>query len=278
MKCTPAILVMVTLSGIGCSHTPALGARPVQIATSFPVVSHVLGQTRRINVYLPPSYDSTGQRYPVLYLLDGGVNEDFIHIAGLASLAADFRNLREFIVVGIEGIDRYHDLIYPTTIDSQRQRVPTSGGAAAFRSFIASELKPYVEQHFRVSDETVLMGESAAGMFVVETLLKQPDLFRGYIAVSPMLWWDDQSLARAADTLLTKPVPPNRRLFLTIANEGGDMQEGVDKLVQALREHARSGLSWTCVSMPHETHGTTFHSSALMGIRKFFAIDSTLVN
>ncbi|MEO8201635.1 MAG: alpha/beta hydrolase-fold protein [Gemmatimonadota bacterium] len=271
----PVVAVACCLS---CHPGSNAEVQPVEIASSYRVTSRVLGQVRRINVYLPPGYSEGNQHYPVLYLLDGGVKEDFFHIAGLATLAADFRNIRQFIVVGIEGIDRYHDLIYPTTIDSQRQRVPTSGGSTAFRAFLATELKPYVQQRFRIDEETVLMGESAGGMFVVETLLKQPDLFGGYIAVSPMLWWDNQSLARAADSLLARPFPPHRRLFLTMANEGGDMQEGVDRLVQALRANARAGIAWTYLPMPGETHGTTFHPSALMAIRKFFPIDSANTN
>jgi predicted alpha/beta superfamily hydrolase len=246
---------------------------PVSIATSYTIPSKVLGQIRRINIYLPPGYETSGQRYPVLYLLDGGIHEDFLHVVGIASLAADFRKIRPFVVVGVEGIDRYHDLIYPTTIDSQQLRLPTSGGAATFRSFLATELKPWVESHFRLTDETVLMGESAAGLFVVETLLRQPELFRGYIAVSPSLWWDDQSLSKAAPPLLARrPFPPGRQLYLTIADEGGEMREGVDRLVEALREAPPPGLEWTFVAMEQETHGTTFHPAALAAVRKFFAM------
>ena len=269
---TLLLALTIGVSAPSAAQTSAQG-EPVRVATSYTLPSKVLGQTRRINVYLPPGYGTSGQRYPVLYLLDGGIEEDFLHIAGIASLAADFRRMRAFVVVGIEGIDRYHDLIYPTTIDSQRLRSPTSGGAAAFRSFLATELKPWVESHFRLTDETVLMGESAAGMFVVETLLRQPDLFRGYIAVSPMLWWDDQSLSRGSPALLARrPFPPGRRLYLTIADEGGDMREGVDRLVGALQQAPPPGLEWTFVPMEQETHGTTFHPAALAALRQFFAM------
>jgi hypothetical protein len=212
----------------------------------------------------------------VLYLLDGGVKEDFFHIAGIASLAADFRKIREFIVVGIEGIDRYHDFTYPTTVESDSQRLPTNGGSARFRMFLGSELTPFIEQRFRVTEESVLMGESAAGLFVTETLLRQPDLFRGYIAVSPMLWWDGQSLAREADSLLRKPFPPARRLYLTIADEGGPMGEGVDRLVEALQAHAPGDMDWIFVPMGQETHGTVFHPAALSAVRRLFAISDSV--
>lgn len=265
-------MILVAVSWLASpDHVLAQAPEPVTIASAYTLESRVLGQTRRINVYFPPSYSEGNRRYPVLYLLDGGVKEDFFHVAGIASLAADFRHIREFIVVGIEGIDRYHDLTYPSSVASERERLPTSGGSAAFRRFIGTELEPFVEGHFRVTEETVLMGESAAGMFVTETLLRQPALFSGYIAVSPMLWWDRQSLAREAGTLLEKPFPPHRRLYLTIADEGGEMRQGVDLLVAALKGHPAPAIDWTFVPMEQETHGTTFHPAALAAVRKFFA-------
>jgi predicted alpha/beta superfamily hydrolase len=260
------------LAGLGgCSRAHLDQPQPVTIGTSYTLPSSILRQTRRINVYLPPAYTEGHTRYPVLYLLDGGVQEDFVHIAGIASLAADFRRIREFVLVGIEGIDRYHDLTHSTTVASDRQRLPTSGGAHDFRRFLATELKPFVERHFRVTGESALMGESAAGLFVVETFLREPQDFSSYVAVSPMLWWDDQSLARQADSLLRKPFPPARRLYLTIADEGGAMQEGVDRLVQALKSVAPKDLDWTFVPMAAETHGSTFHPAALNAVRRLFA-------
>jgi len=274
MKSSLLIAVLIA-SGTGCGRAPLDHPQPVTIGTSYTLRSYVLGQTRRINVYLPPGYTDS-MHYPVLYLLDGGVQEDFVHIAGIASLAADFRRIREFILVGIEGIDRYHDLTHPTTVETDRQRLPTSGGASGFRRFLATELKPFVERNFQVTGESALMGESAAGLFVVETFLREPQLFSDYIAVSPMLWWDGQSLARQADSLLRKPFPPARRLYLTIADEGGAMQEGVDRLVRSLKSAAPRDLEWTYVPMVSETHGTTFHPSALNAVRRLFAVSDSV--
>ena len=275
MRSLPFAISLVVVAASACGRGQPAQPRPVEIAASYTLPSTILKQVRRINVYLPPGYAAREARYPVLYLLDGGIQEDFLHIAGIASLAADFRGIREFIVVGIEGIDRYHDLTHPTAVDSDRQRLPTSGGSAAFREFISTELRPYVERRFRVTEERVLIGESAAGLFVIETLLRQPDLFTGYVAVSPMLWWDGQSLVQQANSLLGKPFPPGRRLYLTIADEGGTMREGVDQLVRALRS-APDGLDWVFVPMEQESHGTTFHPAALSAVRRLFAVSDSV--
>jgi predicted alpha/beta superfamily hydrolase len=264
------LAALLTLAPVALA---AQSAEPITIGQTFTMESKVLGQTRRLNVYLPPSYDEGKQRYPVLVLLDGGVKEDFLHIMGIASLAVDWRGLREFILVGIENVDRYHDFIFPTTVEAEKKRNPTHGGSARFREFLGQELIPEIARRYRVTDERSLMGESAAGMFTLETLLRQPSLFTGYIAISPMLWWNQQSLSKEAAALLAKrPFPPGRRLYLTIADEGGEMREGVDRVAAALRSSAPRDLAWTYQPMDHETHATTFHPVALAAVRAFFAL------
>ena len=108
------------------------------------------------------------------------------------------------------------------SINSGAGRCPTSGGSAAYRRFLAEELKPWIAARYRTSGETALIGESLAGLFVVETFLKQPVLFDAYIAASPSLWWDDQSLARGAAAGveidrydLTLGTPPHARILAT---------------------------------------------------------------
>jgi predicted alpha/beta superfamily hydrolase len=277
MSLRPSLaLLLLALSAAPAAAQATASTAPITIGETFTLSSKVLGQDRRINVFLPAGYREGQQRYPVMYLLDGGVQEDFLHIMGIASLAADWRGLREFILVGIENFDgrsRYHDFVHPSSVAEERQRLPNHGGSAAFRTWLEQELIGEIGERYRVTDERVIIGESAAGMFVLETLLRQPSLFTGYIAISPMLWWDNQSLSREAATLLRRrPFPPHRQLYLSIADEGGAMREGTDRVAAALASGAPPGLSWTYVPMTGETHATTFHPVALAAVRKFFAL------
>ncbi|QSQ21176.1 alpha/beta hydrolase [Pyxidicoccus parkwayensis] len=245
--------------------------RPVILARSYTLESRVLKETRRINVYLPPGYDKGQARLPVLYLLDGGEQEDFMHIAGLAQLASLSHTIREMIVVGIEDTDRRRDFTYPSQVPEDRKLLPTSGGSAAFREFLAQEVKPWVEARYRTSGETLLMGESLAGLFIVETFLRQPELFGSYIAVSPSLWWSNQSLSKESPALLRQHPAGPRTLYLTMGNEGGEMpemQQGLDVFVAALKANTPTGLQWHYEPMPDELHSTIFHPAALRALRK----------
>src|SRR5690606_28199306 len=68
---------------------PASDAAPLVIGETFTIESKILGEMRRINVYAPPAYTLPPDgRLPVLYMPDGGIQEDFVHVAGLVQVSA----------------------------------------------------------------------------------------------------------------------------------------------------------------------------------------------
>ena len=217
-----ALSLVVSLSGgaralVGPAPVPAPrseAGRPIVIGSSYALFSKALVDVRRINVYLPDDYGQEDTPFPVIFLLDGGEKEDFHHITGLAQITAAYGEGRELIVVGIEGKDRRHDLTPPSSNATDRRLIPTSGGAGAYRRFLLDELKPWVASHFRIDGRTALMGESLAGLFVAETLLKAPSSFDDYIIVSPSLWWDDGALSKQAAQDLKRGNFSHRRAWI----------------------------------------------------------------
>ena len=181
----------------------ASAASPLAIGETFTIQSKTLGETRRINVYLPPQYtDSPSVRLPVLYMPDGGAAEDFFHVAGLVQVSTGNGTMRPFILVGIENTQRRRDLTGPTENPEDRKIAPRVSGSAAFRSFIRTELMPVIRSRYRTTQETAIIGESLAGLFIVETFFLEPDLFDTYIAFDPSLWWNNEELLkRAAERL-----------------------------------------------------------------------------
>ncbi len=165
-------------------------AASLVIGDTFTVESNAVGETRRINVYLPPGYAESGEtRFPVLYMPDGGVAEDFLHVAGLVQVGVGNGTMRPFILVGIENTERRRDLTGPTENAEDKKIAPRVGGSEAFRKFVREELMPEVKTRYRTTDEAAVIGESLAGCWVVETFLLEPDLFDTYIAFDPSFWW-----------------------------------------------------------------------------------------
>lgn len=247
---------------------------PIVIGQSFTLSSRVLGKPRKVNIYVPPSYASGDKRYPVLYVLDGGEAQDFHHISGLAQLSTISGAAAEMIVVGIETVDRINELTFATRDPRYLDKWPTHGSSADFRRHITDEVIPFIESRFRTSGDTAVIGESLAGLFIVETFLRQPALFDHYIAISPSLWWDTRSLSKRAGALMARHDREKRTLFLAIADEGGTMQDGMDRLVATLQASAPRGLTWTYEPRPKETHATIYHGAALDALRQIWGIDT----
>lgn len=264
-------LSLATGAAAKAQVTDPVAETPVVIGRSYALPSAVMGATREINVWLPPGYDGGQARYPVLYLLDGGRDQDFHHISGLAQLGTVNGTTRDVIVVGIASVDRRNELALPTEDAELIARYPTQGQSERFRRFVAEEVLPFVEGRFRTDGDTALMGESLAGLFVVETFLKEPQMFDAYVAVSPSLWWDGGRLARQSGAHLRDHSNDPRTLILTLGDEGEEMQAPMDVLVANLRDHAMPGVTWDFTPRPTESHATIYHDAALDAVRRLYA-------
>ncbi|MEM7455637.1 MAG: alpha/beta hydrolase-fold protein [Planctomycetota bacterium] len=243
----------------------------VNIGTSFEFQSGVMESVREINVRVPASYSSTDQGYNVLYVIDGGLEQDFLHIAGLAQLASVNLDYEELIVVGIRTENRFMELTHEPQDPRYVEDPPRTGKSEQFYRHLTEEVVALVESRFRVGDRKALVGESLAGLFVAEVFLTHPHSFTDYICISPSLWWDDRALARRSATLLAGHDETQRRLYLTMANEGGTMQDGLDRLIESLKSNSPAGLDWHFVdrSLTH-THATIYHPAVHDALNHLF--------
>ena len=246
-------------------------AAPLVIGETFTIASKSLGELRRINVYAPPGYaESREARLPVLYMPDGGMAEDFLHVAGLIQVSVGNGTMRPFLLVGIENTERRRDMTGPTEIADDRKIAPRVGGSAAFRAFIRDELMPRVKERYRTTSETAIVGESLAGLFVVETFFREPELFDTYIAIDPSLWWNGAKLVdEAGDRLRARPAM-RETLHLASSDERG-IADPVQRLAAVLEQGAFPGLRWHHDPLPQEKHSTIYHPAALRAFRLVFA-------
>jgi predicted alpha/beta superfamily hydrolase len=245
-------------------------ASPLVIGETFTMPSATLGEQRRINVYLPPGYSAADTvRYPVLYMPDGGIGEDFLHVAGLVQVSVGNGTMRPFILVGIENTERRRDMTGPTEVESDRRIAPRVGGSRPFRAFIRDELMPQIRARYLTTPETAIVGESLAGLFVLETFLTEPTLFDTYIALDPSLWWNDHRLVDEAGELLRTRSVSGKTLFLASSGNSG-LADPLRDLTIVLRQNAPRGLRWFYEPMPQETHATIYHPAALRAFRLVF--------
>ena len=246
------------------------GAQPLVIGETFTITSKHLGEVRRINVWAPTVYlDSADTPVPVLYMPDGGVKEDFIHIAGLLQVSIGNGTMRPFLLVGIENTQRRRDLTGPTTVADDKKIAPVVGRSTWFRAFIREELMPAIKARYAITDEAAIVGESLAGLFVVETFLLEPELFDTYIAFDPSLWWNGGQLVKEATTRLRRSNPGNTTIYLASSNEP-EIGRLTSEFAEAFKQVEGKGFTLHYQPMPNEQHSTIFHPAALLAFRALF--------
>ncbi len=260
-------LLPLLLWSTACAHVRP--ADPIPPHDSLTIDSAVLGEARVINVALPPGYD--GERpFDVVYMPDGAVDEDFPHLANTLAALMAAGEVPPVLLVGIANTQRRRDLTGPTSVASDREVAPVVGGSAAFRRFLREELLPTIEARYRVTSRRSLIGESLAGLFVLETFFLEPDLFTGYSAHSPSLWWDDHALVRRAPDLLAARGARAQALYLTTGDET-DIGPFTDALGALLTASAPEGLRWRYEPRKREQHHTIFRATTAAGLRWMLA-------
>jgi predicted alpha/beta superfamily hydrolase len=271
-------LFLLLLVVFACPCQPAHAQdKPVAlcIGQTFTLQSKVLGETRRLNVYAPPGYsESSTMRLPVLYMPDGGLAEDFLHVAGLVQVLVGNGTMRPFLLVGIENTQRRRDLTGSTTNEEDKKIAPRVGGSAAFRQFIRTELMPAIRQRYRTTPETAIVGESLAGLFIVETLMQEPDLFDTYLAFDPSLWWNNGTLLGQAGKIIRAYTGPAKTLYLAASSQP-DIAEETKQLASTLQAANKPHITWHYTPLPAETHATIYHPAALQAFRLVFKPSQT---
>ncbi len=242
-----------------------------QLSTGEPAAiqgAHGLGDTQRhtidsehaghsyeILVGLPDGYaDEPDARYPVVYLLDGGVLYPLIR--GYQRYLRIDGEVPAVILVAVsygtsdwrQGNNRAHDFTLPSP-DADHW-----GGAPDFRDFLERELLPAIDARYRTDPgQRVLFGQSLGGRFALYTVQTRPDLFAGYIASNPALHGnlDFFLTARPAES-------SSARVFVATGSE--DHTRFREPALQWLERWAEaSDLPWSLETHTLAGHG---HSSA----------------
>jgi len=259
---------LLLLERIVCLAQQTPPPQPFAIGVTETIHSFALHEDRILNIALPFDYSpDSAARYPVIYLLDGGADEDFIHVTGALQFASFFWVdwLPPSILVGIANVDRKRDLTYPTTIAKDKGEFPTTGGSANFMRFLGEEVIPFIDSNYQTLDGRLLIGQSLGGLFATEVLMKQPELFHGYLIVSPSVWWDNGSLLKLEPAFIADPTRSPKQVYIAVGNEGKLMVNGAKKLAALTRKSATTKVGFSY--LPKHDHANIFQQAVLDGFR-----------
>ncbi|HUR10107.1 MAG TPA: alpha/beta hydrolase-fold protein [Flavitalea sp.] len=257
--------------------TPTIAPKPFILGEIVEIQSVILGEKRILNIYLPEGFrkeDTT--HYPVTYLLDGSEDEDFIHVVGIFQFNTFswIDRVPKSIIVGIATVDRRRDFTFPTTIEKDKRKYPTSGHSEKFISFLEKELQPFIEKNFKATNARTIIGQSLGGLLATEILLKKPTLFNKYIIVSPSLWWDNGSLLQDSSALLHDSFSQPTKIYIGVGKEGLTptevprvMEVDANLLTEKLKQGKSGKVNVYFEYLPEEDHATIMHQAVFNALR-----------
>lgn len=245
-----------------------VSSTPLVVGEVLVLQSAVLGEERLLNIVLPHGYSpDSAARYPVVYVLDGGLDEDILHTSGAVQFASFpwVAWMPQCIVVGVVNTDRKRDFTHPTSIAKDKAEFPTTGGSPAFLRFLAEEAMPAVDARYRTEPRRMLIGQSLGGLFATEVLMERPDLFTDYLIVSPSLWWDDGAVLRRDARFITDPSLAPARLFVAVGREQRVMVKGARRLAGLVRRAPRTRVGFARFAA--FDHAEIMHQALMDGLR-----------
>ncbi|MEN8248247.1 MAG: alpha/beta hydrolase-fold protein [Bacteroidota bacterium] len=218
------ILIMV-FAFTGCKGQDNSSPRPSTAAPNVSVIDHSfvipgLDRERLARIYLPEDYDSSNDRYPVLYMHDGqNLFDDSTSYVGEWGVDESLNQLAKendfkVIVVGIDhgGEKRMTELSPWMNLRFGK------GEGKEYMEFIVKHVKPYVDKHYRTlpeSKNTAIMGSSMGGLISHYAIYAYPDVFSKAGIFSPSYWYNNKVFTYTENN----PVPEDYRMFILIGEK-----------------------------------------------------------
>lgn len=226
----------------------------VNIGAIDSIHSKLLNEQRKIWVHVPASASrDKKKKYSVVYVLDA--ERCFTGVVGMVDYLSSVNGNNicpEMIVVGIPNTNRTRDLT-PTRVTSglfiDNNMAKYSGGGETFTAFIENEVVPHIDSIYPTLSYRVLLGHSFGGIMVINALVHHKNLFRGYIAIDPSMWWDNQKLLHETTLTLQSTKYPGVSLFLGMANT---LPPGIDT-----------------ASIKNDTTSGTIHPRSILQLRDY---------
>ncbi|WP_289665734.1 alpha/beta hydrolase [Flavobacterium panacagri] len=255
-------------------------SKPFVLGVIDEIQSKELNEKRILNIYLPEGYNpAESTKYPVIYLLDGSANEDFIHISGLVQFNSFewINQVPKSIVVGIATVDRRRDFTFPTSIENDKTRFPTTGHSDQFIAFIEKELQPFIDKKYKTNESKTIIGQSLGGLLETEILLKKPFLFNKYVIVSPSIWWNNGSLLDLDSEILKENFNQQTDIYIAVGKEGLTpttiprvMEVDANVLAEKIKASKSKNIKVYFDYFPEENHGTILHPAVANSFKFFY--------
>ncbi|KAB1158610.1 esterase [Tenacibaculum aiptasiae] len=226
----------------------------ITIGTNYIIESTILNENREIQVYLPDSYNSSKERYPVMYILDG--QWFFTNGVGIQKSLRTPGAIPEMIIVGIKN----KNPLRRTLFNNERTK---------FTSFLEKEVISFIDGNFRTTNERIIYGWEAAAYYVSKLILEKNELFSGGIITD----------GGFASEKIIKNFKSTKDVYLYIANSKKDIYyiASTEAFSKGLKKHNPENLLWKYELFNDEVHETMPHLAMYKGIMYYYHNYDSLV-
>ena len=264
------VSLLITFIAIyGCAQYPRVdipGSEVRKITSSI-----VAGQEYELQILLPGGYNNSQKKYPVVYLMDS--QWDFPLVKSLYGEHYYDGFIPELIVVGVTwgGVNPNPDSLRARDYTPTKEnRVPQSGGADKFLSFMKDELFPFIETNYKAdSKNRTLMGCSLGGLITLYALFTHTEMFMGYAAASPAVGWDREVLYKYEKEFAQKKLANPVRVYMTI----GDVERSrpvYEKFAAQMKTSNYRSVSLTSKILENTGHSGTKSETFGRGMQYVF--------
>ena len=265
------ILIHSILFSQNVEEKESTASKNVTIIEKEFVIPNLNNISHKIWVYLPPNYEVSTKKFPVIYMHDAQnlFDDKTSYIREWKvdeSLNELFNTTKKgFIVVGVEngGEERINEY---TPWPNEKYG---GGKGAVYIDFIVNTLKPYIDETYRTKPQqkyTALMGSSLGGLISYYGGLKYPDTFGKIGALSTSFWFSDKVI----DFTIQNGNINNVKMFLLAGEkEGEEMVESTNKTEKLLLETGFKSKNLTSKIVPEGEHNEAFWSTEFLGIIKW---------
>ncbi len=198
-----------------------------------------LKTTRKIWIYLPPDYENSKKKYPVVYMHDGqNLFDDFTSFSGEWSVDETLNEIfketgKSAIVIGIDNGGEKRLAEYSPW---NNEKYKTTGEGDLYVEFLAKTLKPYIDKTYRTekqASKTIILGSSMGGLISLYVSAKYPNVFGKAGIFSPAFWFVSKDLNQYLN-INKNNLKNSKFYFVAGKNEDETMVpeiESVDKLL-----------------------------------------------
>ena len=246
-------------------------AKEITIGESETLNSTILNEQRGLLVSLPEDYDKSGLSYPVLYFTDADAHFELMVSTVNFLVKSDI--IPPLILIGIQtSSNRTRDLT-PRVFNEVDKKHPwfqttEYGGANKFLTFIEQELIPHVDKKYRTADFNVFSGHSFGGLFSIYAYVNKPNLFNGFMAISPSLGWDNERIVNEAEQLIKNRSLPKKPLFLSKGSEQGSIATSYKSIINLFKKDTTYPV--TAQEFPDKNHLTVVFDAQFHGLKAIF--------